>query len=69
MKNAILVISSPANIIKSMYFSNELDLLSHLSDDWSLLLKNIQKREEIHLHLLQKNKIILQKERKETNSE
>ncbi len=69
MKNGILVISSHANIIKSMYFSDELDLLNHLSDDWSVLLKNIQKREEMHLHLLQKNKIILQKERKETHSE
>lgn len=44
-----------------MYFSDEMELLGSLNQDWTNLLKNIRRREEIHTQLLKNNKNIVDK--------
>jgi hypothetical protein len=46
-----------------MYFSDEMELLNSLDEDWTILLKHIRKREEMHLQLLHENKKIIHKPR------
>ena len=46
-----------------MYFEDAATLETHINNDWSVFLKNLKQREDLHYELLIYNKKILSRQR------